>query len=142
MRQESIYAPHRGMREIEEGQTAQQCEEAPCQPSLTLLEQEQEKRRAHEAMVAAKQEELAELKRQYEVSVAVLQDSQASENAQNAASISCDEIQEEQKQVQAQLDVLLTPAKQSDLEASLTIPQDIYTDKSPKKPPFHFGKGK
>lgn len=142
MKSESIYTPYRSMREIEEGQTAQQCEGVSQEPSLTLLEQEQQERRAHEARVAEKQKELAELKRQYKVSFAVLQDGQASESAKQAALILCDEIQEEQKQVQTELDALLTSAKQSDLEASLTIPQDIYKEKSLKKPPFHFGKGK
>lgn len=142
MKSESIYTPYRSMREIEEGQTAQQCEGVSQEPSLTLLEQEQQERRAHEARVAEKQRRLADLDREYQVSFTVLQDSQASENAKQAAFILCDEIQEEREQVRAELDALLTSAKQSDLEASLTIPQDIYAEKSLKKPPFHFGKGK
>ena len=142
MESESVYTLNRNMREIEEGQIARQCEGVSQEPSPTLLEQEQEQRRTREAMVKEKQAELAGLEQQYKVSFSVLKDGQASENAQQAAFILCDEIREERKTVQAELDVLLASARQLDVEASLIIPQDVYEDKSPKKPPFYFGKGK
>lgn len=142
MKSESIYTPYRSIRKVEEGQTARQCEEVSQQPLLTLLEQEQQERRIHhEAMVAEKQRELAALVQEYEVSFAVLQDSLALESAKQAALILCDEIRKEQKQVQVELDALLVSTNQSDLEASLTIPQDIYEDKGSKKAPFYFEGG-
>lgn len=148
---ESIYEPYRSIREMQEGQTAQQCEPASDGDHDYILESIEREIRAAQSARAEKQSQLEELQREYRGSFSVLQNAQASERDKEAAFLLCDEIDKDIKTMVRDIAILTELLEKLERE-HVVIPESVYREgmkpqggsskTSRETRPFNFSKSK
>ena len=127
---ESIYEPYRPIKEVQEGQTAGQCERASNETPALIPESVEGSIRMAQSARAAEQDRLEKLKQESRGLFQVLQNDSTDEQAKNAAFLRYDAIRQDIGSVQGKIAALTEMLEELEQER-LVIPEDAYR-KGPK----------
>ena len=139
---ESIYGPYRSIREMQEGQTARQCEPASDETPALIPESVEGSIRMAQSARAAEQDRLEKLKQESKELFQVLRDDSTNEQAKEAAFLRYDAIKQDIESVQGKIAALAEMLEELEQER-LVIPGDAYQEgpkpgASEKTGPFDF----